>query len=125
MSCPECKEHKLKTHQFETPTDYELHAETALSDLYSNDNFMSTVMDELLYTLDQMERPEKNKLMAGLLDQTPDYKKYLTQTKQCNNIKGCKGKNCHKDCLSFKTFNDLDKKDKIKVKMYADLFYGR
>jgi len=123
MSCPDCNKHKLKAHQFETPCDYELHAENALTTLYGENNFMAKVMDELLYTMDHLEKPDKNKLMAMLLVENPQYDKYLTSSKECKNIKGCHGKSC--DCLSFKTYSDLSQKEKEKVKLYAKLFYNQ
>lgn len=123
MSCLNCKNNNLTKHVFNTPCDYELHAEQALTSLYSGNDMMTHVMDELLYTLDQLDRSDKNTIMSTMLSDMPRYKDYLKDNGKCSNIKGCVGKSCNKECLSFKSYNSLCNKDKKKVKDYANVFY--
>jgi hypothetical protein len=121
MSCDECKKGNLKSHKFNTPCDYELHAETALSEIYAGHRYTKKIIEELLYTLDHLEKPEKNNLMSILLKETPQYNQYLSKSGECANIKGCQGKSC--ECLAFKTYYELSTSDKQKVRHYAKMFY--
>ena len=113
--CKDCQKHHNHHHIFYEPTDFELHAELALTAIYSEDDISKLLIDELLYTLDQLDPNDKNHFMQETLnDFENEYKAYKVQNRICDNVNGCY-------IIHQNKYKDISREE---IEKYANIFYN-